>query len=673
MAASNCTLLPNSTQSGQTGIYRTSEAPAGPLLHRYDDQVRTMYDAFQQGLSRARDKDCVGYRTINAATKERGGYVWETFAQVAAQADALGAGFRHLLSEHAPESTSKVAGSSTTPIGVWSINRKEYTLTGIAAAQSGLFTVGMYDTLGEATVKFVINHAELPLIVCAGEHISHLLQIQPDCPTLKVIVSMDPLTRDNYGVGLQAWAQEKGVILLDFNAVIHLGTTRPLPHIKPKPEDLALLLYTSGTTGNPKGAMISHYNMVSAFTSINHAYNYQSGDETVISYLPNQHVFGLVMEWGMLQFGGRIGYYSGQVEMLVEDIQWLQPTVFPSVPRLLNRIYAKIRAATVDAPGNVGRLAQYALDAKIARLRAGQGVTHPVWDRLIFNKVRNVLGGNVRVIVTGSAPIASEILDFFRVAFCTSIIEAYGSTENTGCATHTHINETRAGHVGSPCLITELKLVDVPEMNYRATDPEPRGEICTRGPGTFMGYYKDEEKTKEALIDGWYHTGDVGVLKDNRLYVIDRKKAIFKLSQGEYIAPEKVENVLTRDPIVLQAFVYGDSMRHALVAIVVPDPETLAAFAASHGIKDVNDLSALCRDARLTKLVLARLSKHARNAKLHGFEIPHAIHLEPTQFTVEAGILTPTMKLKRNDAKIAYQDYIDALYASLPAPETAKL
>ncbi|ORX52029.1 acetyl-CoA synthetase-like protein [Hesseltinella vesiculosa] len=662
-----CKLVSNS-QPGETGVYRRSSAPEGPLIQTYDYNVRTMYDAFQQGIHKASDLPCLGHRPVlNPLTKERSmEFVWDTFAEVAVQADQLGSGLRQLVQQYAPETNASIEGSTTTPLGIWSNNRKEWTIADIACVQSGYFSVALYDTLGQDTVQFVINHADLPLVMCAGQHIRHLIQIQQHCPTLKVIVSMDPLTADNQGPALQAWAEEKGIVLIDFDAVKQLGQQKPLPHVIPKTSDVALIMYTSGTTGMPKGVMLTHANMVAAFASMQAVFDFMCGKDVLLSYLPLPHIFGRLVEWCMLQFGGRIGCFSGEVELLLEDIQILKPTLFPSVPRLLNRIYSKLAQATIDAPGNVGRISRFALDAKVKRMREGHGVFHPVWDRLLFNKVRAVLGGRIRCIITGSAPIAAEVLDFYRVALCATVMEAYGSTENTGCATGTDRNETLAGHVGAPCQVTEVKLVDVPEMNYLTSAAVPRGEICTRGPTTFLGYYKDQAKTNEALVDGWYHSGDIGMMKDNRLVVVDRLKSIFKIAQGEYIAPEKVENVLTRDPLILQAFVYGDSLNSALVAVVVPDPDTLPSFAKAHGI-DTTELASLCRDPKLNKLVLAHLTKAAKHGKLLGFEIPRAIHLESEAFSIESGILTPTMKLKRNVAKEIYQPQIDSMYRFLAA------
>lgn len=280
--------------------------------------------------------------------------------------------------------------------------------------------------------------------------------------------------------------------------------------------------------------MLTHGNFVSALSA-----SYQSfggtAEDSSISYLPLAHIFGRVCDMLCLCIGGRLGYFAGDMNLLVEDIQEMKPTIFATVPRLLNRVYGKIVASTVNAPGATGALARRGIATKLANLEAGKGYTHPFWDRLIFNKVKSALGGHVRIMVTGSAPIGKDVMQFLRVALCCDIREGYGATETCAASTIHYPNEFKAGHIGAPFTCNEVKLVDVPEMDYLSTDPYPRGEICIRGPNVFKGYYKDEEKTRESIDEeGWFHTGDVGMINERgSIVIIDRKKNIFKLAQGE--------------------------------------------------------------------------------------------------------------------------------------------
>ncbi|KIY93248.1 hypothetical protein MNEG_14715 [Monoraphidium neglectum] len=234
-------------------------------------------------------------------------------------------------------------------------------------------------------------------------------------------------------------------------------------------------------------------------------------------------------------------------------------------------------------------LFEKAYASKKAALEAGDlsgGRWAPLWDRLVFSKIRAKLGGQVKYLTSGASPISAEVMQFLRICFCCAVLEGYGMTETSCTISITRQDDPTIGHVGAPLPCCEVKLADIPEMNYTRSDkPYPRGEVCVRGPTIFKGYYKDDAQTRDVVdAQGWLHTGDVGMwLPGGRLKIIDRKKNIFKLAQGEYVAPEKIENVYARSPFVLQSFVYGDSLRAQLVAVVVPDPEHLLPWARDRG------------------------------------------------------------------------------------------
>lgn len=251
----------------------------------------------------------------------------------------------------------------------------------------------------------------------------------------------------------------------------------------------------------------------------------------------------------MVMKGAQIGYFAGDVQKLKEDIALLRPTIFISVPRLYNRFYDAIKKKIDDLEGMKAKIANWGLDAKMARLAETGDPTHPVYDKLVFNKFKEAFGGRVKFLLTGSAPISKDVVNFLKVVFCCPMYEGYGQTESCAASTLTYSIDSEAGHVGGPVPYAEMKLVDIPAMNYLTTDtkdekPYPRGEICFKGSNNFVGYFKNPEKTAEALDEnGWLHTGDIGALLPNgALKIIDRKKNIFKLAQGEYIAPDKLEN-----------------------------------------------------------------------------------------------------------------------------------
>jgi long-chain acyl-CoA synthetase len=309
------------------------------------------------------------------------------------------------------------------------------------------------------------------------------------------------------------------------------------------------------------------------------------------------HIYERANQVMTVYFGIAVGFYQGDNLKLLDDIAALRPTIFCSVPRLYNRIYAGISNAVKASGGLREKLFNAAYNTKKQAMLNGKNPS-PMWDRLVFNKIREKLGGRVRFMTSGASPLSPDVLEFLKICFGGQVAEGYGMTETSCVISAMDEGDNLFGHVGSPSPACEIKLVDVPEMSYTSDDqPYPRGEICVRGPTIFQGYHKDEAQTREVIDeDGWLHTGDIGLwLPGGRLKIIDRKKNIFKLAQGEYIAPEKIENVYAKCKFVSQCFVYGDSFNSSLVAIVSVDPEVLKAWAGSEGIQ-YNDLAQLCND-----------------------------------------------------------------------------
>jgi len=331
-------------------------------------------------------------------------------------------------------------------------------------------------------------------------------------------------------------------------------------------------------------------------------------------------------------------------------------------------VYDRVSAGVKASSGLKQALFNYGLKSKEAELEAGIIRNDSIWDKIIFKKVQATLGGRVKFVVTGSAPISKTCLQFLRCVLGCPIIEGYGQTECSAAGTISLLGDTlSAGTVGAVIPCGEIKLATVPDSKYRAENDE--GEVCFRGPHVFRGYLNNPERTAEALDeDGWLHSGDIGKWEERgRLRIIDRKKAIFKLSQGEYIAPEKIENIYVRATSVAQVFVYGDSLQSVLVAIVVPDIEVMPAWLPKN-VPDMNpnaSLSEICKDPRVNALVLKEMLHEGAQAKLASFEQVKAVYLSPTPFTVENNQLTPTFKSKRPQLTEAYRAVVDQLYAKI--------
>jgi long-chain acyl-CoA synthetase len=335
------------------------------------------------------------------------------------------------------------------------INRPEWIIADYGCAAYSLASVALYDTLGADTAEFIINHSEIPMIATSADKIPILLKLSGKCPNLKIIISMDPLDKSHptaSGHVLQQWATEKDVILYTMSEVEQLGAKAKISTRPPQPDDVATICYTSGTTGNPKGAILSHGNLVAISRAVEQTgINDLGPQDTYISYLPLAHIYercGIVQA---LKNGCKIGFYRGDAALLVEDLTVLKPTIFPSVPRLYNRIYDKIMGSAVHSGSFIkATLFKRALASKVAHLKSTGLLTHSLWDRLVFNKVKALFGGNLRIMVSASAPISPEVIEFMRAVFGCHFLEAYGQTECTGGLTITLKDDYTPKHVGPP-------------------------------------------------------------------------------------------------------------------------------------------------------------------------------------------------------------------------------
>jgi len=384
----------------------------------------------------------------------------------------------------------------------------------------------------------------------------------------------------------------------------------------------------------------------------------------MMSFLPLAHMFERVVQSIVYTEGGRVGFFSGDIKTLADDIKTLRPTILPVVPRVLNRVYDKVMNEVKKS--RVKKLLfGAAMKYKMFELHNGI-IRNTSWaDQLIFKKIRDGMGGRLKLMITGSAPIDEDVLNFIRAVMGCIVVEGYGQTEAVACVSISLEGDTVPGHVGVPSPCNSVKLVDVPELGYFAKDNA--GEICVRGANVFRGYYKNEEETRNVMDeDGWLHTGDIGRWTERgTLKVVDRKKHIFKLAQGEYVAPEKIENIYSRSKFVQQSFVYGESLKNCLIGIVVPDVEVLPSEAYTKlGLYGLT-MEELCERDDVKKLVFDDIISVGNAAKLLGFEQVKGIYLSAEPFSVENGLLTPTLKSKRPQLKQHFQEQLATIYSKL--------
>ncbi|CAM4497957.1 unnamed protein product [Leuciscus chuanchicus] len=582
------------------------------ITYYYKD-ARTMYEFFLRGLRVSNNGPCLGSRNTSKQ------YKWLSYKEVADRAEFAGSA---LLHRGHSQSGDKY-------IGIFAQNRPEWTISELACYTYSLVAVPLYDTLGTEAISYIIDKASISTVICDLAEKARLIL---DCVSGRKHSVTTIVIMENFDSELTAQAQQNGIEVLSLKELEAIGKVNHKTPIPPKPEDLALICFTSGTTGNPKGAMLTHGNVVSncsAFIKVTQGLLKLGPQDVLISFLPLAHMFERVVEGVLLVHGGRIGYFQGDIRLLMDDLKTLKPTVFPVVPRLLNRMFDKIFG---QANTPLKRwLLDFATSRKEAELRSGVVRTDSMWDKLIFSKVQ--------------------------------FYEGYGQTECTAGCTMSLPGDWTAGHVGAPLPCNFVKLVDLAEMNYFAANGE--GEVCVKGPNVFQGYLKDPERTLEAVDkDGWLHTGDIGKwLPNGTLKIIDRKKHIFKLAQGEYIAPEKIENIYMRSDPVAQVFVHGDSLQACLVGIVVPDPDFLPGWAKKRGIE--GSYTEMCKSKELKNAILEDIIRLGKEAGLKSFEQVRDIALHMEMFSVQNGLLTPTLKAKRTELRSRFREQTDQLYAKI--------
>lgn len=645
--------VPGTEKQGRSAVYRHWRQKDG-VLHSLDQSVTTAHEIFEQAAAKFPNNKCLGHRPYDPAKKTWGSYVWQTYGEVQKRRANFGVG---LVALHEQVG---VHGRQY-GVGIWCQNRPDWQVVDLACMSQALYSVSLYDTLGPDTTEYIINHAGLTAVCASVGHIPMLLKLAPRCPTLKIVISLDPLTAEGELPGtskkelLSAMAADHGVQIHEMSGVEAIGAASPRPYHSPRPDDWITINYTSGTTGNPKGVILTHANAVAAASS-SLCICRQSKNDSILSYLPLAHIFQRVTEAGALWAGSAIGYFHGNIIELVDDLKELRPTAFNSVPRLFNRFGGAVKASTIEAPGFRGSLSRHIVDTKLNNLTkvpADKATNrHMIYDRIWAKKVQGALGlDRARTMISGSAPIDPGLQQFLRVVFANNFYQGYGLTETYAISLAQLEGDFSAGNCGAVAPSTELCIMDVPDMEYLSTDkPHPRGELLVRGPNVFKEYFKNEAETKKAFTeDGWFRTGDICSVDElGRFKIIDRVKNVLKLAQGEYISPERIENVyLGNLPWLAQGYVHGDSSQSNLVAIFGVQPDIFAAFlekvlGKKVSPEDLKAIEAAAQEQKVRKAVLREMAKVGKKAKFNSYENVKAVRLMLEPFSIENELLTPT-------------------------------
>ncbi|CAG0912863.1 unnamed protein product [Notodromas monacha] len=591
-----------------------------------------------------------------------GDYEWRTYAQIDQQSTNFGSG---LISLGQMPKRNVVILAET---------RTEWLVAAYGCMKFNIPIVTLYATLGEDALAHGINETEVTHIITSYELLPKFKKILPITPKVKHVVVMEHQLHESKFDGFRPDVQ-----FTAFKKVIEIGGGADEKPSPPKPSDTAIIMYTSGSTGTPKGVVLTHCNLVASMVSFSAQLDFLP-DDVFMGFLPLAHVLELLAESVCLLVGVRIGYSSpltitDTASKIMRgskgDATVLQPTIMASVPLILDRIYKAITEKVSKGSPLQRAIFKFAFDYK--RRWASYGYTTPMLDRIIFGKVKAIVGGRLRGIAVGGAPLSPETQEFIRTCLGCKVVQGYGLTETTAAATLQSWDDMNLGSVGSPLSCCDIKLVNWDEGNYKVTDsPNPRGEVHIGGDNVSMGYYKNPQKTAEDFyetldevnggIRRWFKSGDIGeMLPEGVVKIIDRKKDLVKLQYGEYVSLGKVETELSTLPIVDTICIYGDPTKLFTVALVVPNQKQIEAMAAKIGV--AGDYDALCNSERMSAEVLKELQAHGKKCRLEKFEIPQAVTLCSEMWTPDNSLVTAAFKLRRLNIEKRYKEDINRMYS----------
>ena len=538
-------------------------------------------------------------------------------------------------------------------VAIMAENRPEWVFSDMAILGLGAVDVPLYPSLTAESVQFILNNSESKGIIVSNKfQLNKVLKIKHHCHLLKFIIVMNekdvtPKTQELFSF---KEIQEMGELF----GKNHSGYLKDSIN-KVHENDLCTIIYTSGTTGEPKGVMLSHKNILSNVTKTLEIFPIGQ-DDIFLSFLPMCHIFERMGGYYTgFSSGGSI-YFAESIELVSNNIVEVKPTLITTVPRLFERIHAKIIRNIESQPQSKQRIfawaieigRQYMYSKKEHNVSISLSVKRKIADKLVFSKLREKLGGKLKFFISGGASLPLEVGEFFE-AVGILIIEGYGLTESSPIITANRLDDYKFGSVGKVFPGVEVKI---------AVD----GEILAKGPNIMQGYYKNKKETEESLKNGWLHTGDIGHFDDKGfLFITDRKKHLFKTTSGKYIAPTHIENLFLASKYIDQFVLIGDRRRF-LSALIVPDFEAVREYADSHKI-EYSDNNDLVNKKEIHELFDKDMSQFQK--KLANYERVRKFTILDHPFSIESGEITPSFKVKRKFVEERYGSLIDGMYDEL--------
>ncbi|XP_039621738.1 long-chain-fatty-acid--CoA ligase 4-like isoform X1 [Polypterus senegalus] len=660
-----------STSGKQSGPYRSVDR--FDCLSTMDfpgvDTLDKLFDHAVKNFSKA---ECLGTREVLSEENEiqptgkvfkkliLGNYKWITYEEIDVQVNHLGSGLAALGQE--PKNT----------IAIFCETRAEWMIAANACFRYNFPLVTFYATLGEDAVVYGLNQCDATHLITSVELLETKLKgILSQLHNLKHVIYVDKKN-------IQTADYPKEIQIHSLESVQEMGAKPEhlsVPPSRPSSSDLAVIMYTSGSTGIPKGVMIDHSNLIAGMSGQCERIPGLGPKDTYIGYLPLAHVLEMTAEISCVTYGCRIGYSSPQTlsdqstkikKGSKGDCSVLKPTLMAAVPEIMDRIYKNVMSKVQEMNYIQKTLFKLGYDYKLEQIK--RGFDAPLCNMLLFKKVKSLLGGNVRMMLSGGAPLSPATQRFMNICFCCPVGQGYGLTETCGAGTITEVADYSTGRVGAPLICCEIKLRDWIEGGYTDMDkPNPRGEILIGGPNVTKGYYKCDKVGEDFFVDEngqrWFCTGDIGEIHpDGCLQIVDRKKDLVKLQAGEYVSLGKVESALKNCSLIDNICAYANSDQNYVISFVVPNQKKLTALANKQGIR--GSWEEICNHPSMEAEVLKEIKQVAASnaVKLERFEIPVKVRLSPEPWTPETGLVTDAFKLKRKELKNHYLNDIERMY-----------
>lgn len=526
-------------------------------------------------------------------------------------------------------------------VGIYSINRYEWLISEHTIYALGCISCPLYSTFGIDAIKYIIEQTSMEVCFISGEKADYLYKyvLVNTKTTIKMVIVFDKFnSKDDYeNIGIKVYYIHD-VLNRDYKSQSFLEDLLNDKFRKPKSEDISTICYTSGTSGFPKGVVLTHKNFIANISAFfrpadNYSFYEITEEDVYISYLPLSHVMERICVHTIISKGASIGFYRGVIKELAKDYKIIRPTFIAGVPRVFNLFMDKIMEKVEKK--NILQRFIFKLALEWKYLIQKLGIYTSFWDYIIFKKVKKEFGGRIKACLSGSAPLNEDVIRFLQAALSCKIFQGYGQTETTAACIVSTMQERKINSVGVPFPSNKIKLVSLGEEYNNQL------EIWVKGDNVFKGYFKNEAETKESFEDGWFKTGDIGIIEDDLFKIVGRKKEIFKTSRGEYIVPEKIENILKCTEID-DILITGKSTEDYIVAIAVCTKDLATNF--------------------IQNTIWAMAKKALEEKKIMNFEVPRKILIIREDFSRLGEVITPTGKKKRALLEKKLDNKIQSLY-----------